>query len=188
VSVSIVVAIDRFGGEAGVTTKKVFGTVAAVAVLLVSSVAVAEPATTLTGTSDWGAETSTGTTTMVHGTFGKHLGKGTYAGTLSGGASYTTYDCGPVCQPVTGTITFSTKHGTFTVAAQSGSFVRLEDTASHSWRYFTLSLVVVGGTGSYAKAHGMLALSYTSTWEHDFVDGVNIDEVVDSGTLTGKVH
>jgi hypothetical protein len=176
-------------GEVGLSKRTVFTIVAAaLTALVVSSVAVADPpATTLAGTSEWSTGMS-GTTTTIHGTFGKQLGTGTYEGTLNGGPAWTTGSCGPICEDVTGTITFSTKHGTFTVAVQSDSHVALQDIASHSWRDFTLSLIVVGGTGSYARAHGTLALSYTSTWTHTWINGEFVDEVSDSGTLTGKLH
>ena len=37
-------------------------------------------------------------------------------------------------------------------------------------------------------ADGTLALSYTSTWEHDVVNGVPINEITDSGSITGHLH
>jgi hypothetical protein len=159
----------------------------ALLVFLVSAVAAAGTGPpTLTGTSQWSTDSGTGaTTTTIQGAFAGRLGRGTYTGTLNGGTPYTTADCGPVCEPVTGTIAFSAKRGDFTAAVQSDSVVRLEDIASHSWRSFTLSLVVVSGTRSYAHAGGTLTLSYTSTWTHEFVDGVFINKIEDSGTLTG---
>jgi hypothetical protein len=160
-------------------------------VFLVSAVAVAGTGTTtLTGTAVWSSQSDPdvglqATTTTIQGTFDGRLGRGTYTGTLSGGAPYTTFDCGPICEPVTGTITFSAARGDFTAAVQPDSAVRLEDTGSHSSRFFTLTLVVVSGTRSYGHANGTLTLSYASTWTHEFSDGVFVDEIDDSGTVTG---
>ena len=162
----------------------------ALAVFLVTAAVAAAAGTgssTLTGTAQWSTDLVTATTTTtIQGTFDGRLGRGTYVGTLNGGTPYTTFDCGPVCEPVTGTITFSARRGDFTAAVQSSSVVRLEDTASHSWRFFTLNLVVIDGTRSYAHAGGALTLSYTSTWTHEFVDGVFIDKVDDAGTVSGN--
>jgi hypothetical protein len=159
----------------------------ALVVFLISAVAVAGTRTpTLTGTSQWSTDPATfATTTTIQGTFDGRLGRGTYAGTLSGGPPFSTFDCGPTCESVTGTITFSAKRGDFTAIVQSDSVVRLEDIASHSWRSFTHTLVVVSGTRSYVHAGGTLALAYTSTWTHEFVDGVFVNKIEDSGTLTG---
>jgi hypothetical protein len=136
---------------------------------------------TLTGTAVWSLQTYT-----IAGAFEGELGRGTYTGTLTGGPDFTTPTCGPVCEDVTGTITFSAKNGDFTAEVQTGSFVALEDIRSHSVRDFTLELDVVSGTRGYAHASGALSLAYTSIWEHQFVNGVFIDEIVDSGTLTGS--
>ena len=166
---------------------------AAAAALLVATTAVAGSGTTMTGTAVWTSQGTpeTGlqsTSTAIEGTFKGPAGKGTYVGTLDGGAPFTTASCGPLCEAVTGSITFSTRHGDFTAAVQPGSVVALEDIASHSWRIFTLSLRIVAGTGSFQHADGTLALSYTSTWEHDVVNGVPINEITDSGSITGHLN
>lgn len=137
----------------------------------------------LTGTSVWSSQTYT-----IAGTFEGKLGYGAYTGTLNGGPDFTTPTCGPVCEDVTGTITFSAKNGDFTAAVQPGSVVALEEIASHSFRHFTLDLTVVSGTGSYKHANGRLTLSYASVWEHQFVGGVFVSDIEDSGTLSGRAR
>jgi hypothetical protein len=147
-----------------------------------SSAAGAERAATLTGTAEW-----SDSSTHVHGTFDGSLGKGTYDGTLAGGTPFTSGECGPVCQPVTGSIDFSANRGSFTAVAQPGSVVALEDIASHSWRNFTLTLEVVDATRGYAHLNGsVLTLSYTSQWAHYFDSETFqfINTITDTGTLT----
>ena len=137
---------------------------------------------TLTGTAEW-----SDFSTHIHGTFAGKLGKGTYDGTLDGGTPFTSGDCGPVCEPVTGSITFTAKRGSFTGVVRPGSVVALVDIASNSWRNFTLTLDVVDGTGGYARATGgVLSLSYTSDWAHyfDYDTQQFIDTITDSGTLS----
>ncbi len=129
----------------------------------------------------------------IEGTFEGNLAEGTYAGTLTLGAPYLNeYDTcnGPVCQDVEGTITFSTKKGDFTASVQPGGIVGLEDTASHSSRYFDLGLKVVSGTRGYTHARGELTLSYVATWMryYDSQTGQRITIQSDSGTLTGRVR
>ena len=138
---------------------------------------------TLTGTAEW-----SDASTHVYGTFSGTVGKGHYDGTLEGGAPFTSGDCGPVCEPVSGSITFTTKRGNFTGVVQPGSVVALVDIASNSSRNFTLTLEVVDGTRKYARAEGaVLTLSYSSDWAHyfDFDSGQFIDTITDSGTLAG---
>jgi hypothetical protein len=138
----------------------------------------------LKGTAEW-----SDASTHVHGTFAGTFGKGSYDGTLDGGAPFTTGDCGPVCEPVSGSITFTGKRGTFTGIVQPSSVVELVDIASNSWRNFTLTLQVVDGTRAYARANGAeLTLSYSSDWAHyfDFDVGQFIDTITDSGTLDGS--
>ena len=156
-----------------------------------AAVAAAGTGTALTGTAEWsGGTVGVPTTTIVRGTFGGKLGKGTYEGTLTGGAAFTTTECGPVCEPITGTITFTANRGTFTGIVQPGSVVARQDIASHSWRTFTLTLGVANGDRAYAHANGLLTLSYTSTFEHYFDLEANawIEAITDSGTLTGDLR
>jgi hypothetical protein len=151
-----------------------------------SATSAAARSATLTGTAEW-SEAST----HVHGTFAGAFGKGSYDGTLDGGAQFTSGDCGPVCEPVTGSITFTAKRGSFTAIAEPGSVVALVDIASNSWRNFTLTLDVVDATRGYARANGAeLTLSYSSDWAHyfDFDTGQFINTITDSGTLTGSFH
>ena len=159
-----------------------------VALLALSSAAAAgaERAATLTGTAEW-----SDFSTHVHGTFDGNLGKGTYDGTLVGGTSFTSGDCGPVCEPVTGSITFSANRGSFTAVVQPGSVVALSDIASHSWRTFTLTLGVADGTRGYAHLNDrVLTLSYTSEWAHYFDSDTLqfINTISDGGTLTATVE
>jgi hypothetical protein len=140
----------------------------------------------LAGTAEW-----SDASTHVHGTFAGTIGKGTYDGTLDGGAQFTSGDCGPVCEPITGSITFTTKRGSFTGVAEPGSVVALVDIASDSWRNFTLTLDVVDGTRAYSRANGaVLILSYSSDWAHyfDFDTNQLIDKITDSGALSGSLH
>jgi hypothetical protein len=162
----------------------------ALVAFLSSAVAVAAGDTTLTGTSEWSGPTfeEQTTVTTVHGTFEGRLGRGTYEGTLTGGAFFTSPDCGPVCQPVTGSITFTSNRGSFTAVVQPGSTVALFDTASNSTRYFILTLSIVDGTRSYAHADGTLALTYISDWFHPIFDPDHTNVISDEGTLTGSLH
>jgi hypothetical protein len=147
--------------------------------------------TTLTGTSEWpGQFTDPVTVTVTHGTFAGSLGKGTYEGTLTGGA---TYSCDFVsgCQPVTGAITFSGHRGSFTGVVQPGSFVGIE--AFHpriQSRTFSLTLLVTDGTRGYAHADGsLLTLSYRSERRVDITEDFQIVVTIsDSGTLTGDLR
>ena len=150
-----------------------------------SAAAGADRAATLTGTAEW-----TDLSTYVHGTFAGTLGRGTYDGTLDGGTPFTSGDCGPVCEPVTGSIPFTGKRGSFTGVVQPGSEVALVDIASNSWRNFTLTLDVVNGTRGFAHASGVLTLSYTSDWAHyfDFDTLQFISTITDSGALTGNLR
>jgi hypothetical protein len=169
-----------------------FGALLLSAVAVASSpIALAGGPTTLTGTAQWfGGTFDTPTTTLVHGTFNGKLGKGTYEGTLTGGAQFTTGDCGPVCEPVSGTIRFSGNPGSFTGVVQPGSVVALVDIASHSWRNFTLTLRITDGTRRYAHANGLLNLSYTSAFMHYFDYDTNqlVESISDTGTLTGDLR
>jgi hypothetical protein len=165
----------------------------ALGAFLISATAVAGSATTLTGTAEWSGGTFEDATTItaIHGTFVGKLGKGTYEGTLTGGPSSTTTPCnGPVCQPVSGTITFSAHRGGFVGVVQPGSVVGLVDIASHSWRNFDLTLRVTSGTRGYGHANGLLTLSYTSTFAHyfDFDANAFISTISDAGTLTGDLR
>jgi hypothetical protein len=144
----------------------------------------ARTGTALTGTAVW---SSSGF--AISGGFDGKIGHGTYTGTLTMGPDrFTTETCGPVCADVTGTIVFAANGGRFTVEVRPGSIVRLEDIASQSLREFTLDLGIVGGTGRYAHAAGVLSLSYSSLWTHTTINGVFVDMIEDTGTLVGKPH
>jgi hypothetical protein len=166
----------------------------AVVTFLSSAVAVAGATTTLSGTAEWTgpAFPDLETSTVVHGTFDGKLGKGTYEGTLIGWPSFITTPCdlAPFCEPVAGTITFWGHRGSFTGLVQPGALVGLQDIASHSWRYFDLTLRVTDGTRSYKNATGLLSLTYTSTWAHyfDADAGQFISTISDEGTLTGDLR
>jgi hypothetical protein len=152
--------------------------------LSASAASAADRSAALTGTAEW-----SDASTHVHGTFAGTFGKGSYDGTLDGGAPFTTGDCGPVCEPVSGSITFTGKRGSFTGIVEPSSVVALVDIASNSWRNFTLTLDVVDGTRGYARANGHeLTLSYSSNWAHyfDFDTGQFINTITDSGTLVGS--
>ena len=180
-------------GKTGALTRGRVVTALACVVFLSATAAVAGNNTTLTGTAVWTTQSSPelgleSTTTTIHGSFSGKLGRGTYSGTLEGGSPFTTGDCGPFCENVTGTITFSSTRGNFTTAVEPGSVVALEDIASHSFRTFTLTLGVETGTRSYTHADGTLTLSYSSVWSH-FFDSETLqfrNRIDDSGTLTGN--
>jgi hypothetical protein len=160
---------------------------------LVSAVAVAGTSTALTGTAEWSGGTleHPATVTGIHGAFEGKLGRGTYEGTLTGGPSTITAPCnGPVCQPVSGTITFTGARGSFVGVVEPGSVVGLVDIASHSWRNFDLTLAITDGTRRYAHADGLLTLSYTSTFAHyfDFDANVFVSTISDEGALTGELR
>jgi hypothetical protein len=170
-------------GEFGLM-RRLLVTAVALLALSASAASAASRNATLTGTAEW-----SDASTHVHGTFAGTVGKGSYDGTLDGGAQFTSGDCGPVCEPVSGSIAFTTKRGSFTGVVQPGSVVALVDIASNSWRNFTLTLEVVDGTRKYARADGaILTLSYSSDWAHyfDFDTGQFIDTITDSGTLAGS--
>ena len=158
--------------------KGLIATATAVAMLSIASVAVAAPATNLTGTSERSGATLSqpATVTAVHGTSDGPLGKGTYEGTLTGGSSFTSPDCqGVYCQPVTGSITFSGHRGSFTGVVQPGSVVGIYDIHPRvATRTFTLTLRVAHGTRGYANAGGLLTLSYTSTFMRFFDDNFQL--------------
>ena len=173
--------------------KRLIVVTTAIGTLLIGTVAIAAPATTLTGTSEWSGDTLSepATVTAIHGTFDGTLGKGTYEGTLTGGSSFTSPDCAaPVCQPVTGAITFSGQRGNFTGVVQPGSVVAIFDIHPRvQSRTFTLTLRVTGGTRGYTNADGLLTLSYTSTLTRFFNDNFQlITTISDSGSLTGHLR
>jgi hypothetical protein len=165
----------------------------AVIALSLGTVATAAPATTLTGTSEWSGPTleDPAVVNVVHGTFDGPIGKGTYEGTLTGGAPFTSPDCPtPECEPVTGSITFSGHRGSFTGVVQPGSVVQI--LAIHpriQTRTFLLTLRVTDGTRGYATADGLLALSYTSTRRIDLNDEFQfVTTIEDTGSLTGDLR
>src|SRR5581483_1916186 len=162
--------------------RRLFLVISGVSVLAFAAAAIAgTKPTTLAGAAEWSAQTTT-----IHGSFTGKLAGGTYAGTLQGGDPCTNSGGGPVCEPVTGTITFASGRGDFTGAGQPGSVVAVEEIASHSFRRFTITLAVVGGTRDYARARGTLTLAYVSTREHQLVDGAYVDAITDTGTLSGE--
>jgi hypothetical protein len=143
-----------------------------------------EKATGLTGSAQWASSGY-----AISGTIEGGLGRGTYSGALTAtGASFTSATCGPVCAPVSGSITFSTRAGGLTTSVRNGSVVSMEEIASHSFRDFRLQLRIVGGTGRYAHARGMMSVSYSSVWTHEWVNGVFVDSIADAGTLTGTIR
>jgi hypothetical protein len=161
-------------------------TIVALLALSASAASGADRSATLAGTAEWSEAA-----THVHGTFSGAFGRGSYDGTLDGGAPFTTGDCGPVCEPVSGSITFTSKRGSFTGIVEPGSVVALVDIASNSWRNFTLTLDVIDASRAYKRANGAeLTLSYSSDWAHffDFDTGQFVSTITDSGTLTGSLH
>ena len=157
-----------------------------------TAAAVAAGTTTLTGTAEWpGQFTDPVTHTVIHCTFAGSLGRGTYEGTLTGGPTYFSSDCGFAvsgCQPVTGAITFSGHRGSFTGVVQPGSFVGIEDFHPRiQSRTFFLTLLVTDGTRGYAHLDGsLLTLTYHSERRVELTEDFQIViTITDSGTLTG---
>ena len=139
----------------------------------------------LSGTAEWSSEPLVETFT-IHGVLSGRAG-GTYSGTLHAGPyGGPTPTCGPVCAPVSGTIDFTTPAGSLSTSATGD--VSEEDTASHVSYGFRLTLDIVGGTRSFSRASGELALEYLS---FRFQGGANgcfpLCPITDSGTLTGTV-
>jgi hypothetical protein len=171
-------------GEPRLMLRRLLVTTVALLALSASAASAANRSGALTGTAEW-----SDFSTHVHGTFAGGFGKGSYDGTLDGGTPFTTGDCGPVCEPVTGSIAFTGKRGSFTGIVEPDGVVALVDIASNSWRNFTLTLEVTDGTHAYAHADGAeLTLSYSSDWAHyfDFDTGQFINTITDSGTLAGS--
>jgi hypothetical protein len=171
-------------GELRLMRRLLVTTVALLALSTSAASAAGERSATLTGTAEW-----SDVSTHVHGTFTGAFGKGSYDGTLDGGAPFTSGDCGPVCEPVSGSITFTSKRGSFTGVTEPGSVVALVDIASNSWRNFTLTLEVTDASRAFRRANGAeLTLSYSSDWAHyfDFDTGQFINTITDSGTLAGS--
>ena len=162
----------------------------ALVIFLSSAIAVAQPGTTtLTGASSL-SFSGTVATVQISGTFDGHLGEGTFAGTLVAGTPFSSASCfGPVCQPVTGQITFSSKRGDFTAVVEPGSLLTYSSFhPRNESRFFTLTLEVVSGTRSYKHADGVLTLDYT-IHENRFFDEDSGQFVIlrsESGTLTGN--
>lgn len=144
----------------------------------------------------WGESSQT-----LSGTFSGRLGSGTYVGTiefepfvfpLSDSNLVSPCSLAAYCTAVTGgSITFSSNRGDFTVEVQPGGL--LGECFCHprfDSRTFSVTLLVVGGTRSYAHASGTLSLTYSSSWSHGYVfDGVTltfVSTVEDTGTLTGN--
>lgn len=166
--------------------RRLLATTVALLALSTSAATGAGRSAVLIGTAEW-----SDASTHVHGTFSGTFGKGSYDGTLDGGAPFTTGDCGPVCEPVSGSITFTSKRGSFTGVVEPGSVVALVDIASNSWRNFTLTLEVTDASRAYTRAKGAeLTLSYSSDWAHffDFDTGQFVNTITDSGALTGSLH
>jgi hypothetical protein len=137
----------------------------------------------LVGTSEWSGQ-FLAETFSIQGTLAKGSG-GSYSGTLHASPwSGPTPTCGPVCAPVTGTIEFVTRGGTFTASVDPGSFAVEIDSASHSDYEFVLDLTIVSGTGSYSHASGDLHLDYSS---FKFNPPACPCDVQDNGTLTGTI-
>ena len=139
----------------------------------------------MSGTAEWSSEPLV-ETFKIHGVLSGGAG-GTYSGTLHAGPySGPTGTCGPICAPVTGTIDFSTRAGSFSTSATGE--VSEEDTASHESYGFRLTLDIVGGTRSFSHASGELALEYLSFRFQGAANGCfPLCPIMDSGTLTGTV-
>jgi hypothetical protein len=161
----------------------VIATLALVALVAGSSVALAggtrAVSGTLDGTSEWQPADYRATTWTIHGTYtSDSLGSGTYSGTLT--TAHEVLDatvespencfatgfvpCNSPRFAVTGSITFTDdKGGSFTTTVGPGSWVVESDTTFVIDYSFDLNLVLDGGTRRFKHLSGSsLSLSYRS--------------------------
>jgi len=144
---------------------------------------------TLAGAADWTPNTAPGTaqvhTFAVHGSI---TDVGTYSGTLNAGDYFQTETCGPECAPVTGSLTFVTKQGSFTATLDSSSYLYVNVIGSGTYYTMVLDLTVSDGTKSYSHASGEFSLQYSSSLQNDGYQPCDPSPctVHDAGELTGS--
>jgi hypothetical protein len=115
-------------------------------------------------------------------------GGGTYSGTLQAGTYFTSFTCGPACAPVTGTIDFVTRQGSFTTTVQPGGLVVWESIGSGTHYQFALTLKFAGGTRSFSHASGAFSLPYVSSLPAPGSWWCTPNcSIEDTGTLTGTI-
>jgi hypothetical protein len=137
----------------------------------------------LRGSAEWAGSGFLAQSFTIHGAI---MGVGTYRGTLSAGAYFTTETCGPQCAPITGTVEFVTNKGRFTTDVGEAGLVSVISIGSGTTYSFTLPLTIVSGTRAYGNAGGALDLVYSSTQPTNQPDCV-VCPIVDGGTLTGTI-
>jgi hypothetical protein len=137
----------------------------------------------LGGTAEWSGPGFLAETFSIHGS----VDGGTYSGTLHAGPYFTTPTCGPQCAPVTGTIDFATRQGTFTANVEPEGLVSVVSIGSGTTYSFALTLRVVSGTKSFAHAGGTLSLTYESHLPTN-QPNCSVCPIEDGGTLTGNME
>jgi hypothetical protein len=152
---------------------------------------------TLKGTAVWGADFLPPSFAIHGDVYDGKARIGTYSGTLDAGTwgSYTPCTEGPACAPVTGTITFAVKGGSFTTEVQPGSrAIHFFTGASHeTYGFDPLILSITGGTHAYARASGTLSLEYTTDrFQQEitptgYCSPLSTCPIGDTGTLTGEI-
>jgi hypothetical protein len=157
----------------------------------------------LSGTSVWTGGVDnypTFSSAALQGTFvdvagsASKLRSGSYDGTVTrtGDWDVTATNCseyGPhsrAVAPASGTVNLVTKSGTIMTAALPGSVVCAADNGAHDqWFTFKLNLEITGGTKSYARATGSLALTIRS--DIFFFNGEPPTPPADFGTVSGTI-
>jgi hypothetical protein len=137
----------------------------------------------LRGSAEWAGSGFLADSFTIHGAI---TDVGSYSGTLSAGAYFTTETCGPQCAPITGTVEFVTNKGRFTASVGEAGLVSVLSIGSGTTYSFTLPLTIVSGTRAFGNASGELDLVYSSTQPTNQPDCV-VCPIVDGGTLTGTI-
>lgn len=140
---------------------------------------------TLAGAAEWSGDPLHVETFTIHGDVSGTI-EGTYSGTLVAGTYFNSNTCGPVCAPITGTIDFSTRRGSFSTTVEPGGLVTLFSIGSGNHYSFALTLQIVSGTRYYSHASGELSLSYGSDQNFNLPE-CQICPIADGGHLTGTI-
>jgi hypothetical protein len=140
---------------------------------------------TLAGAAEWTGDPLQVETFSIHGTVSGTV-EGTYSGTLNAGTYFNSNTCGPTCAPITGTIDFVTRRGSFSTTVAPGGLLTLFAIGSGNHYSFALTLQIVDGTRYYKHASGELSLSYGSDQNFNLPE-CQICPIADGGHLTGTI-
>jgi hypothetical protein len=177
--------------------------------LLALSAVVADAASTksvsytATGSAEWNAFYYPSSFTISGQLYDGNHPAGSYTGTLFAGTyvyACSAGDFGPICAPVTGSVTFALRGGNITAVVEPGGLVTELCCPGPGFTsyIFDLSLTITGGTHAYAGAQGTLSLHYETlrdnlAWDPltdpgpcGFVD-ITTCPITDNGTLTGTI-